>query len=125
VSLMGPTQTPSDLLDRWASPVRRRRNGERRSVQRALGHASATTTLSTYSHLWPTAEDRTRHAAQQLFADSCGLVWAEGPPQAADLGFCPSLHVEAELHDVAVLHVTRLRSSPCNYTTPWWTRPCP
>jgi integrase len=43
------------------------------TVQRALGHASATTTLSTYSHLWPTAEDRTRQAAQQLFADSCGL----------------------------------------------------
>jgi integrase len=29
------------------------------TVQRALGHASATTTLNTYSHLWPTAEDRT------------------------------------------------------------------
>lgn len=32
------------------------------TVQRALGHASATTTLNTYSHLWPTAEDRTRAA---------------------------------------------------------------
>jgi hypothetical protein len=28
------------------------------TVQRALGHSSATTTLNTYSHLWPTAEDR-------------------------------------------------------------------
>ncbi len=26
------------------------------TVQRALGHAKATTTLGTYSHLWPTAE---------------------------------------------------------------------
>lgn len=43
------------------------------TVQRALGHATATTTLNTYSHLWPTAEDRTRRAAEQLFADSCGL----------------------------------------------------
>jgi integrase len=43
------------------------------TVQRALGHASATTTLNTYSHLWPTAEDRTRRAAEELFADSCGL----------------------------------------------------
>ena len=34
------------------------------TVQRALGHASATTTLNTYSHLWPSAEDRTRTAAQ-------------------------------------------------------------
>jgi integrase len=33
------------------------------TVQRALGHAKATTTLETYSHLWPTAEDRTRTAA--------------------------------------------------------------
>jgi integrase len=33
------------------------------TVQRALGHGSATTTLGTYSHLWPTAEDRTRKAA--------------------------------------------------------------
>jgi integrase len=33
------------------------------TVQRALGHSSATTTLNTYSHLWPTAEDRTRAAA--------------------------------------------------------------
>jgi integrase len=36
------------------------------TVQRALGHKSATVTLNTYSHLWPTAEDRTRKAAQGL-----------------------------------------------------------
>ncbi|MDP9094407.1 MAG: site-specific integrase [Actinomycetota bacterium] len=36
------------------------------TVQRALGHASATTTLRTYAHLWPTAEDRTRAAAADL-----------------------------------------------------------
>lgn len=36
------------------------------TVQRALGHAAATTTLNTYSHLWPTAEDRTRAAAADL-----------------------------------------------------------
>jgi len=36
------------------------------TVQRALGHSSATTTLNTYSHLWPTAEDRTRKAAGEL-----------------------------------------------------------
>ncbi|WP_026539943.1 tyrosine-type recombinase/integrase [Paenarthrobacter nicotinovorans] len=28
------------------------------TVQRALGHSKATTTLNTYAHLWPTAEDR-------------------------------------------------------------------
>lgn len=36
------------------------------TVQRAMGHATATTTLNTYSHLWPTAEDRTRAAASDL-----------------------------------------------------------
>ncbi|BAJ75995.1 integrase [Microbacterium testaceum StLB037] len=47
------------------------------TVQRALGHAKATTTLNTYSHLWPTADDRTRAVAGALvetvlrtFADS-------------------------------------------------------
>jgi integrase len=38
------------------------------TVQRALGHASATVTLSTYAHLWPSAEDRTRSAAAGLMA---------------------------------------------------------
>src|SRR5680860_996013 len=36
------------------------------TVQRSLGHAKATTTLNTYAHLWPTAEDRTRAAATEL-----------------------------------------------------------
>ncbi|WP_164702610.1 site-specific integrase [Modestobacter sp. KNN46-3] len=38
------------------------------TVQRALGHSSATITLGVYSHLWPTAEDRTRAAAGGLMA---------------------------------------------------------
>lgn len=38
------------------------------TVQRALGHHSATVTLSTYAHLWPDASDRTRKAAGELFA---------------------------------------------------------
>jgi integrase len=40
------------------------------TVQRALGHASATVTLNTYSHLWPTAEDRTRAAAASMLAET-------------------------------------------------------
>jgi integrase len=52
------------------------------TVQRALGHARATTTLHTYAHLWSTAEDRTRQAAAGLMTavlgvqdpTSCGLV---------------------------------------------------
>ena len=38
------------------------------TVQRALGHASATTTLNTYGHLWPDAEDRTRAATDGLMS---------------------------------------------------------
>ena len=38
------------------------------TVQRALGHSAATTTLNTYSHLWPTAEDRTRKAAGAMMS---------------------------------------------------------
>ena len=33
------------------------------TVQRALGHSKPSITLDTYSHLWPTAEDKTRRAA--------------------------------------------------------------
>ena len=36
------------------------------TVQRALGHARATTTLTVYAHLWPTAEDRTRQAVTSM-----------------------------------------------------------
>jgi integrase len=39
-------------------------------VQRALGHAKATTTLNTYSHLWPTAEDRTHQAAEDMLLEA-------------------------------------------------------
>jgi integrase len=50
-------------------------------VQRALGHAKPTTTLETYSHLWPSAEDRTRKAAALLAGEvldaRVGRMWAE------------------------------------------------
>lgn len=44
------------------------------TVQRALGHAKATTTLNTYSHLWPTAEDRTRASADVLMQSTLGVL---------------------------------------------------
>ncbi len=40
------------------------------TVQRALGHHSATVTLATYSHLWPSAEDKTRAAATKMMASA-------------------------------------------------------
>lgn len=42
------------------------------TVQRSLGHSKATTTLNTYAHLWPTAEDRTRTAAESIMSASLG-----------------------------------------------------
>ncbi|BCN82774.1 hypothetical protein RE0356_14150 [Prescottella equi] len=42
------------------------------TVQRALGHGSATVTLNTYSHLWPDANDKTRRAADEMFRASAG-----------------------------------------------------
>ena len=36
------------------------------TVQRALGHSAASITLNVYSHLWPTAEDKTRKASADL-----------------------------------------------------------
>ncbi|MCU1615826.1 MAG: Phage integrase [Frankiales bacterium] len=59
------------------------------AVQRALGHASANTTLVTYSHLWPYADNRTRAAVEHLMAaalqDRADLVRTSVDPQAADL----------------------------------------
>jgi integrase len=43
------------------------------TVQRALGHAKATTTLNTYSHLWPTAEDRTRQGAESMLIEALAI----------------------------------------------------
>jgi integrase len=43
-------------------------------VQARLGHASASETLDTYSHLWPDSGDRTRTAVDSvLAADSVGI----------------------------------------------------
>ncbi len=51
------------------------------TVQRALGHADATTTLNTHSRRWPTAEERTRKAAEAMLtealAPAAGSSWTE------------------------------------------------
>ncbi len=53
------------------------RHGESvKVVQARLGHASATETLDTYSHLWPDAEDRTRLAVDSVLGTT--------PVEAAD-----------------------------------------
>jgi integrase len=42
------------------------------AVSHALGHHSPTVTLSTYAHLWPSAEDVTRQASGRLLAAVMG-----------------------------------------------------
>ena len=49
------------------------------TVQRAMGHATATTTLSTYAHIWPSAEDKTRAAATGMAT----AVLSAGPTRSA------------------------------------------
>jgi integrase len=44
------------------------------TVQRAMGHANATTTLATYSHLWPTAEERISKASEALMKSSSEIL---------------------------------------------------
>lgn len=39
------------------------------TVQRALGHSSASITLNVYSHLWPSAEDKTRAATTAFMTE--------------------------------------------------------
>lgn len=41
-----------------------------KAVQSAPGHANASETLDTYSHLWPADEDRIREAVQSLHGRS-------------------------------------------------------
>lgn len=50
------------------------------TVQRAMGHASATTTLDTHAHPWPTAEGRARAGASGM----ASAMLATGPATQED-----------------------------------------
>jgi hypothetical protein len=43
-----------------------------KSVQRRLGHQSATETLDTYGHLWPDSDDETRDAVESILGVMSG-----------------------------------------------------
>lgn len=48
------------------------RHGESvKVVQSRVGHATASETLDTYSHMWPDSEDRTREAVDAAYSTSC------------------------------------------------------
>ena len=70
---VSPRSRPSIYVQAARAPasLRQRTQHGRRdivTVQCAMGHSSATTTLSTYAHLWPTAEDKTRAAPSRMAA---------------------------------------------------------
>lgn len=63
------TITFHDLRHFYASLLIR--HGESvKTVQARLGHASASETLDTYSHLWPDSDDRTREAVDAVLGKS-------------------------------------------------------
>jgi integrase len=63
----------ASLLIRYGESVK--------TVQVRLGHASASETLDTYSHLWPDAEDRTRDAIDEVLGKA-----EEGHNRVGDQG---------------------------------------
>jgi integrase len=52
------------------------------TVQKALGHASPSVTLNTYSHMWPDAGDRIRTAAAGLWIQTRDYVGTTDPSKA-------------------------------------------
>ena len=48
------------------------------TVQARLGHASASETLDTYSHLWPDNDDRTRVAVDQVLGNFADYLRTNG-----------------------------------------------
>lgn len=62
----GVSSTPHDLRHHYASILID--GGESvKVVQERLGHASATETLDTYSHLWPSSDERTRTVVERAW----------------------------------------------------------
>jgi integrase len=66
-------------LRHWYASALIRHGESVKVVQSRLGHASASETLDTYSHLWPDSEDRTRSAVE-LALGGAGVGLA--PPEA-------------------------------------------
>jgi site-specific recombinase XerD len=59
-----PAETSWHDLRHFYASVLIRAGESVKTVQERLGHASAAVTLDTYTHLWPSDEDRTRVAVE-------------------------------------------------------------
>jgi integrase len=62
------------------------------TARRALGHSSAAITLTTYRHLWPDANDRTRRAAGELLDQSLAAAADELRTQDQNYPSDPGLY---------------------------------
>ena len=75
-------------LEGWCVDLTSGLPGRRDSLCRE-GELTRFTTLATYSHLWPDADDRTRTAVERLMAsalqDRADLVRTSHEPQPAEL----------------------------------------
>ena len=61
------------------------RHGESvKTVQARLGHASASETLDTYSHLWPDNDERTRAAVDGVLRNLADYLRTNGGAQIQD-----------------------------------------
>ena len=61
-----PRQTRFHDLRHYFASLLIRHGESVKTVQARLGHASATETLDTYSHLWPDSDDRTPEAVDSV-----------------------------------------------------------
>ena len=77
------------------------------TVQRRMGHSSATVTLDVYSHQWPDSEEKTRAAVDSYLGNPADYVGTRNTsPQ--DRGLSPDY---IESHDVGSRLSTRC---PCS-----------
>jgi len=73
VGLNGQTGTGMHALRHYYASLLIRYGESVKTVQARLGHASASETLDTYSHIWPDAEDRTREAIDEVLGKAEGV----------------------------------------------------
>ncbi len=73
-----PTGTGFHELRHYYASLLIRHGESVKVVQERLGHASASETLDTYSHLWPDSEDRTRQAVDSVLGTSRGAAAEQG-----------------------------------------------
>ena len=96
--------TPHDLRH-YAASVLIEQGASVKSVQKHLGHASATTTLDVYSHWWPDSEDVTRPSAE------CGTEGHHSPTRRRPCSQSLQQQVAGGRHERCLMRRCRRMSS--------------